>query len=320
MKRGMLPAVLALLAFLAAAARADGPVWPPAPDAARVEYVGELALRELAPRRSFLGKVLRTLGGRAEGESLSLPFDVLVCGETLYLTCQNLPALVEVRPAAGDFRLHTCEALAVRYPIGLCRDGDAVLVTDSESRAVYRFAEGRLAPFITEGLTRPTGIAATGDRIYVVDTGDHAVKVFDRDGRPRGALGSGESLHFPTFAAAAGDEILVNDSLNYRVCRFNAEGRETASFGREGDGPGSFARPKGLGVDRDDHVYVVDTLFDNIQVFDREGRLLLVIGGRGQGPGEFWSPGGFDVAGDLLYVADTYNDRVQILRYLGGGE
>jgi hypothetical protein len=59
---------------------------------------------------------------------------------------------------------------------------------------------------------------------------------------------------------------------------------------------------------------------DNIQVFDSTGRLLLVIGGPGQQVGRFWSPSGVDIHDDLVYVADTYNDRIQVLRYLGDSE
>ena len=90
-----------------------------------------------------------------------------------------------------------------------------------------------------------------------------------------------------------------------------------SSFGSEGDGPGTFSRPKGLAVDSDSNIYVVDNLFDNIQVFDTFGKLLLVIGNSGQKSGQFWSPAGIDIVGDTVYIADTFNDRIQILCYVG---
>ena len=64
--------------------------------------------------------------------------------------------------------------------------------------------------------------------------------------------------------------------------------------------------------------FVVDNLFVNIQVFDDTGRILLVIGSRGQDRGQFWSPAGIDIENDTIYIADTYNNRIQVLRYLGG--
>jgi DNA-binding beta-propeller fold protein YncE len=90
------------------------------------------------------------------------------------------------------------------------------------------------------------------------------------------------------------------------------------TIGREGDGPGTFARPKGVAVDARGNIYVVDGLFDNIQVFSPTGKLLLVIGSAGSGIGQFWSPAGISIDGDLIYIADTFNHRIQILRALGG--
>jgi len=311
--------LLSLLGAMVPAVAGERPVWPAAPDPTRVEYIGELRLRDLAPRQGLVGRVARGLAGKTRSESLALPFDVLRAGDRIFLTCQNVPALVEVFPRERTFRLHTCDSRPLQYPVGLCRVGDDVLVTDSRQGVVYRLRGGRLTPFIARGLERPTGIAAVGGRIYVVDTARHVVQVYDEAGRPAASIaGAGDrNFHYPTFAAAAEGEVLINDSLNYRICRFAADGTPVGAFGREGDGPGSFARPKDLAVDRDRHIYVVDNLFDNVQVFDPDGRLLLVIGGQGNGAGEFWSPGGIDIAGDTLYVADTFNHRIQLLRYLG---
>ena len=156
----------------------------------------------------------------------------------------------------------------------------------------------------------------------ILDTGAHAIKVFDAaDGSVvqvahDGILDAG--WHFPTFATRTGDDILINDTLNYRIVRLSVDGRIVTAFGEEGDGPGTFARPKGVGVDRDGHIWVADALFDNIQVFAPDGTVLLVIGGRGTGPGEFWTPTGLEFDGDRVLIADTFNNRIQVLRYLGG--
>jgi len=53
-------------------------------------------------------------------------------------------------------------------------------------------------------------------------------------------------------------------------------------------------------------------------VFDRNGTFLLNIGSQGQAPGEFWLPTGLFVSdNDTIYVADSHNQRVQVLRYIG---
>jgi DNA-binding beta-propeller fold protein YncE len=66
------------------------------------------------------------------------------------------------------------------------------------------------------------------------------------------------------------------------------------------------------------HIYVADAVFDNIQIFDLSGRLLLNLGEGGTGPGEFGLPAGIAIGADnRIYVADSYNRRVQVFQYLG---
>jgi hypothetical protein len=302
-------------------------MWPAPPDEPRVEYIGEIDCAALRLKSGFFGKVKRLISGKSEKESIGLPFDLLVRDRTLFMTCQNVPALVQVNLDDNTYRLHMSDKNPFEYPIALCEADGAILITDSERGIVYRFRDGRIDQFVSDGLDRPTGIAALDGlrRLYVVDTGDHTVKVFDYEGNLVATIGEQAEppagLNFPTFATAAGaDAVLVNDALNYRIKRFDGDGVLMSMFGEEGDGPGAFSRPKGLAVDSDGHIYVVDNLFDNVQVFDVEGQLLVVVGDGGQNPGQFWSPGGIDIVNDTIYIADTFNNRIQILHYLGDEE
>jgi hypothetical protein len=64
---------------------------------------------------------------------------------------------------------------------------------------------------------------------------------------------------------------------------------------------------------------VADTNFSNVQVYDRQGRFLLGIGRPGDASGEFHLPVGMTMdAQNRLYVADSYNGRIQIFQYIGG--
>ncbi len=321
--KGIGPGVL-VVALLAQAGTAAAQVqWPALPDAARVVHVESVALSDLEPARGFLGSVVRVIFG-GKDENPRLPQDVLATAGGAYLTCQDYPALVLVDFAKREYRTFVCDELPLQSPIALEAFGDDVLVSDSGRGVVYRLHDDKLEPWLRKGLVRPTGVAVSADgaRVFVVDTGAHAVRVFDAtDGSPVQVAHQGNldvGWHFPTFAARAGADILINDTLNYRVVRVAANGQVGGAFGQEGDGPGAFARPKGLGVDSDGHVWVADGLFDNIQVFEPDGSVLLVIGGRGSGPGEFWSPTGLDFDDDRVLVADTFNNRIQVLRYLGG--
>jgi DNA-binding beta-propeller fold protein YncE len=314
--------------FVAATVWGNNVVWPPPPDPPRVEYLGEIDFGALKPASNWLGRLVRLIGGDSPEDQLSLPFDVVASDGNLFVVCQNVAALVEIDSEKRQFKLHRCKEKPMQYPVSVCSaGGDRLLVSDPEAAVIYLFDNGSLRPLITSGLERPTGISALPElgRIYVVDTGDHTLKLFDLDGQlvasVAGDSNDSTSLHYPTFATTTSDnELLVNDALNYKIRRFDAHGRHLSAFGDEGSGPGFFARPKGLAVDSEEHLYVVDNLFDNVQVFDSSGRLLLVIGGQGSLPGQFWSPAGIDIVKDTIYVADTFNDRIQILKYLGGTE
>lgn len=71
-----------------------------------------------------------------------------------------------------------------------------------------------------------------------------------------------------------------------------------------------------------DSLFIVDAQDGAIKVFSKEGRYLRDIGRQGKGPGEFDFPSSLAGRDEKIYVADTFNYRVQILdaqgRYLGG--
>ena len=54
-----------------------------------------------------------------------------------------------------------------------------------------------------------------------------------------------------------------------------------------------------------------------IQVFDQTGRNVDTIGCKGSLDGQFRNPLGIALRGDVMYVADTFNDRVQKLSVTG---
>ena len=74
--------------------------------------------------------------------------------------------------------------------------------------------------------------------------------------------------------------------------------------------------PRCVAIHDNGDIYVGSS--DNcIYVFDRTGQLKNTIGSSGSGDGQFSSPFGISIKGDVLYVADTCNDRVQKLTSSG---
>jgi DNA-binding beta-propeller fold protein YncE len=68
-----------------------------------------------------------------------------------------------------------------------------------------------------------------------------------------------------------------------------------------------------VAVDSRGNIYVADALFNAVQIFDREGNFLYYFGLQGRGRGQFWMPSGIFIDGeDRIYIADSYNARIQI--------
>jgi len=194
----------------------------------------------------------------------------------------------------------------------------------------YRGAWGRRGKGDGEFLL-PVGIAVSGaGSAFVTDAIRCQVQVFDRQGRPKGRLGTegtvldrGLVFHNPTAIAVSADErLFVCDTKNCRVQVFNPEGELLYHFGRplvvlglhEEQGVIGFNYPRGLALDEAEGlVYVADTGNNRIRLFNTEGTPVQTFGGRGERAGEFDAPIGLAVGAEgRLYVADSQNCRIQV--------
>lgn len=301
-------------------------VWPSPPDPARIRLLRTFSSAEdLGFRRSFFRRALDFVRGRDSDERLRHPYGIAVTDdEQVYVVDSAAKGVHAYDLPAGRYRFLRGDGFLNPIAVAVDRAG-LVYVTDSEAGAVVVLDDrGNEIHRITEGLSRPTGIAIhplTAD-IYVVDTENHDVAVFDVSGARKdsfGGRGSGSGqLNYPTLIAIGRDgRVYVSDSLNFRVQVFTAEGTAVRSIGRLGDAVGEFARPKGLAVDREGRVFVVEGLYDVVNVFDPDGRLLLTFGEAGRAEGSFWLATGLavDVRG-RIFVADSYNGRVQVFQLL----
>jgi DNA-binding beta-propeller fold protein YncE len=306
-------------------------VWPPSPAQSRIEFVKDFSrAADLGISKSFFDRLKDLLFGEAETRIIR-PMAVVAGGGIIFVADPGAKGVHRFDTNGGDYALITAaDKTPLDSPVALARGarGD-VYVADSRLAQVFVIKSGTklaLPLRLDVKLTQPTGIAfdvATG-RLYVVDTGEHRIHIFERDGSLAGSIGQrgtgdGE-FNYPTYLwRTAEGRLYVTDSLNFRIQSFDARGQFIGKFGRQGDGTGDAARQKGVATDRYGHVYVVDALFHAFQIFEASGRLLLPVGERGQQHGEFWLPTGIFIDDDdTIYVADSYNQRIQMFRYVGG--
>jgi len=326
---------LLLSACVSAPARAEQQqeklVWPHGPAQPRVEFVKAFSrAADLGIGKGFFERLKDLLFGETEAHIVR-PMAVVASGGIIYVADPGARGVHRFDTTGGDYALITAaDDAPLPSPVGLARGAAGeIYIADSRLAQVFVIRPGAKAAVplrLDVKLTQPTGIAfdAGSGRLYVVDTAEHRIHIFERDGSLAGSIGrrgtgDGE-FNYPTYIWRTAEGLLyVTDSLNFRVQVFDARGRFAGKFGHQGDGTGDASRQKGLATDRYGHVYVVDALFHAFQIFDATGRLLLPVGERGHERGEFWLPTGIFIDDDdTIYIADSYNQRIQVLRYTGG--
>lgn len=158
-----------------------------------------------------------------------------------------------------------------------------VYVTDIKANKAYVFdMKGKLLleigkPGVKEGeFNAPNGITADDEgNIYVVDTGNQRVQIFDKKGK---------------FVK------IINGSNN-------------------GKGESIFVNPRGIGFDSRGIMYVVSNLTHVVYGFDKDGKKIFQIGGMGEQNGQFYLPNGLFIdKNDNVFITDTVNIRVQVFK------
>ncbi len=301
-------------------------VWPEAPDAPRIELVSTFSAgSDLGIELSIWSRIANVISGGGETRMVR-PSGVSAAGGRIAVADPGAGLVHLYDPARRRaLALRECGDTALAEPVSAILLGERLYVADASAARIFVFdLDGAcIAGWPLEEGSRPAGLAAdpARSRIYVAEAALHRVVVYDPQGNRvleigrRGAAPG--QFNYPTWLAVddAGN-IYVTDALNFRVQIFDPEGRPTGVFGEQGDASGALSRPKGIGIDRHGHIYLVDALFDAVQMFDREGHYLMVFGGSGREPGLFWLPSGLAVDGDRIYVSDSYNQRVQVFRFL----
>jgi DNA-binding beta-propeller fold protein YncE len=193
----------------------------------------------------------------------------------------------------------------------------SVYVADTYGgRVLYFDARGNLLRTLGDrlNLVHPVGVRVdeSDGRVLVADGSNDFILEFDRLGNIHRGIGSrgldeGQFLNITAMDVHRHD-VYVTARFGHRIQVLDERGR----FVRDIDSTVRF--PTAIAVDQDDRVYVAEYEDNTIKIFSKDGKLIDTVGGTGVGPGRFKRIAGLWVDEGFLYVADSLNGRVQIMR------
>lgn len=323
--------------------------FPPAPEIARVRYLGELygaklTAQEAEKKHGWMDKMAGTPEEQRKGQrhlppQLVRPLGVAVDSKGfVYVGDQKVGGIFIFNPETKDteFIRNGKEAHFSLINGLVIDDNDRLFVADGDLRHVVVFdAQHKPVDVVQEGMQDPVGLALDTENrfLYVVDMALDQVLVYDADTykllRKIGTTGHNHELTTPgdfgsPHSAAVDKEgnLYVTDMLNNRVEVFDAEGSFIRTFGKLGDAVGDFGRPKGIAVDGDGHIWVVDQVLDRVTIFGNKGEVLMGFGTHGKYAGQFKGLSGITIdKQNRVFTVEQYpTGKVQIYRYITQAE
>jgi len=307
-------------------------IYPPYPEEPKIVYLdtftgGATEAQEEGP--SMLDVFLGAEETEAHTSNIVKPYGVGLQNGKVYAADTGSSAVFVMDEKTRALQL-IGRSGGLATPVSVAFDSNGTLyVSDSRNKKIQGYtAKGKLKYVLGGRLefVHPTGIAIDKElnRLYVVDTKAHHVKAFDIATKELlftiGKRGKEDGeFNFPTNLSVdrRNNNIVVCDTQNFRIQIFNKDGKFIRRFGKIGDKPGMFARPKGVSVDTEGHIYVTDSAFNNVQIFDDTGTLLMYFGSAGRGPSRFRLITGIYIdERDKIAIADGFSGRIQLFQYV----
>lgn len=152
--------------------------------------------------------------------------------------------------------------------------GHQVVVVDSEGKLVRKIGSQGSG----EGqLKYPQSLVIDAQhRLWVADTGNNRIQVFDRQGKYIFSInGKEKQLNLSLLRGMAADNlqrVLVADAITSKILVFDNKGKLLFSFGGPGKKDDQLKYPMGLCIDKEGRIYIADRGNHRVQVWGYKGR------------------------------------------------
>ncbi len=243
------------------------------------------------------------------------PVAIAVQGEYLYVVDEGYDALYRLDLSTEELEVIFDLKKVVKGEVAdIYVDKDfSFYLTDTEAGRVLHFDQnGRLIQEFRNhfNLVKPVAVTVfeSGDLVVADGHYDHLLH-FNSEGKliaTYGARGDAvaEFLNILTMAKGP-DGFYVGGRVGRRIQVLGSDGNYLYAFEE-----GTVVFPASIVVDGNNRSYVADYMDNTIKVFDRGGPIG-VIGGHGTEPGKFKRVTDLWLVGNVLYIADSLNGRIQ---------
>jgi DNA-binding beta-propeller fold protein YncE len=300
-------------------------IYPTPPDTARIQYLTSISNSlDIQKKQSGFSKMVV---GEKKQKSIHKPYGVFIRKGKIYVCDVALNGGMEII----DLENRTFEYFIpegtnkLKLSLNSYIDSNETrFIADIESHRIVVFDKNGdyITAFGTKENIKPSDIFIHGKKIYVVDSGNNRVNVYDRDSYklkgyfPKTSVGEPDYIYKPTNIYVTDKKIYVSDMGDGNVKIYNHKWEYLNTVGKYGKNIGEFVRPKGIAVDRESNLYVVDASIENVQIFNDKGELLMFFGGPYEKPGDMWLPTKVIIDYDNLKYFEKYVSPEYDLKYL----
>ncbi|MBI1920794.1 MAG: hypothetical protein HYS23_06895 [Geobacter sp.] len=289
--------------------------YPKPPNSPHLQYLTSFSIgRDLEGERLF-----PFLHANADKNNIIVkPYGIAVKNGRIYVTDTALSRLMVIDLNEKKFSPVDNPLIALRLPANLNLDEKGNIYVADTLRQEIVIVDPMLQSSTAVGnelKMKPTDVAVTKDRLFVVDNDQNELKILDREtGKLIKAVGKNsdpkKGLSLPTnlmLDEKNGFMYITNQGTG-KVVKMDLDGNILKSIGGFGDRFGLFSRPKGVFVDDDGYIYVVDAGNQVVQIFNQEGKILMFFGQRGSGPGTLDLPADIFVTREKIDYLDQFVD------------